>query len=278
MDTIASGLEASPWGFDAFGYRPFVQATPENSVHALARYWEVQVSQAVAWRDDHADTCFVIRYEDLVYEPAATVTGLFGFLEVDVDLAVTERGFEKYSAASGPGDYKLAFTRAIDSSSVGRGKRVPIRLIAPPLLERINEVLAKLGYSEIGESWNFEPKRETTAADAARAELRRLMSVVRPGEWTSEVERIGIIADDDVNLRWVVAPGLPSVSAGDGDVDLVIAGATEDLIRMIKGANIGALLREGVVRQMAADPDVDVGLDIPMILTALVQRLDGNRT
>ena len=39
MDTIASGIEASPWGFQAYGYGPYVQASPHNVVAALASYF-----------------------------------------------------------------------------------------------------------------------------------------------------------------------------------------------------------------------------------------------
>ena len=38
MDTIASGVEAQPWGFQAYGYAPYVQASPGNTVAALAHY------------------------------------------------------------------------------------------------------------------------------------------------------------------------------------------------------------------------------------------------
>ncbi len=51
MDTVASGIEASPWGFQAYGYAPYVQASPHNSVAALANYWLAHVTAAIEWEE-----------------------------------------------------------------------------------------------------------------------------------------------------------------------------------------------------------------------------------
>jgi hypothetical protein len=69
MDTIASGIEASPWGFQAYGYAPYVQRFPGNSVAALASYWLDHVTQALEWEKQHPKLCLRVRYEDLVTSP-----------------------------------------------------------------------------------------------------------------------------------------------------------------------------------------------------------------
>ena len=65
MDTVASGLEASPWGFQAYGYAPYVQASPGNFVAALVSYWLDHVEGALRWESDHRKLCRRVRYEDL---------------------------------------------------------------------------------------------------------------------------------------------------------------------------------------------------------------------
>ena len=274
MDTIASGLEASPWGFDAFGYRPFVELTPENTVHALARYWESQVSQALAWRDAHGERCHVIRYEDLVTDPESVLGRLFEFLGVAEDLSVIERDFGAFTKASGPGDYKIGSTRKLSADSIGRGKRVPVARIAPPVLKRINGLLAKLGYPQMGESWSVEPNSAATASEEARDELERLLSSIASGDWDFAISTFGIVADD-VDLRWVVVPASATVRRGDEEVDLVVAGAAEHLVRLIKGGNVGALLRSGRIRYVVADPELGSRVDVSRLLGSLARRLGG---
>ncbi len=55
MDTIASGIEASPWGFQAYGYAPYVQRFPGNTVAALASYWLDHVTAALEWERQHPE-------------------------------------------------------------------------------------------------------------------------------------------------------------------------------------------------------------------------------
>jgi hypothetical protein len=270
MDTIASGLEATPWGFNAFGYTPFVHASPDNTVMALARYWEMHVSTALKWQESHPVACHCIRYEDLVADPPSALSTLFEFLDVENDMSVLVRGFTKHNPLSGPGDYKLAFTRAINSESVGRGKQVPVTMIPPSLLARLNELLESLAYPSLTASWNAEPKPFKFAADSTRRELEHIMSFMRDGDWRFDVESIAILADDDLDLRWVVEPGTSTVSRGDGEVDVVITGTAEDLVQLMSGAeNLGVLMRSGRIRCVYADTD-QPRFDLPGMMASLV--------
>jgi hypothetical protein len=217
----------------------------------------------------------VIRYEDLVTDPESVLGRLFEFLGVAEDLSVIERSFEAFTNASGPGDYKIGSTRELSAGSVGRGKRVPVARIAPPVLERINGLLAKLGYREIGENWSVEPRSDATASEGAQDELARLLSSIASGDWDFAIDKVGIVADD-VNLRWVIAPAAAAVRRGDGEVDLVVAGAAEDLLRMIEGGNVGALLRSGLIRYVVADPELGSRIDVFGLLGTLARRLGGS--
>jgi protein-tyrosine sulfotransferase len=273
MDTIASGLEASPWGFNAFGYGPFVQASPDNTVMALARYWEMQVSLALKWEANRSESCHRVRYEDLVTNPAETLSGVFEFLEVDHDMSVLVRGFSQFSASSGPGDYKLAFTRTVSTGSVGRGKQVPVGMIPPPLIERLNELLEQLGYLRLTAAWNAEPRPGNSVPESSRRQLVELMESMQDGEWTFDIESVAIVADDDTDLRWVVEPRSAIVRQGDGEVDVAITGAAEDLVRMMRGeANIGVLMRSGRIRHITAGAPSDAPIDMPRVISSFVDR------
>jgi hypothetical protein len=80
----------------------------------------------------------------------------------------------------------------------------------------------------------------------------------------------------DVDLRWVIAPASATVRRGDGEVDLVVAGAAEDLVRLITGGNVGELLRSGLIRYVVADPELRSRVDVFGLLGSLTRRLGGS--
>ena len=275
MDTIASGLEASPWGFDAFGYSPFVRESLDNTVAALARYWEMQVSLALRWLKEMPSDCHLLRYEALVTEPDAVLGRLFEFLDVSKEVNVREGAFRRLSGKDGPGDYKVLYTDSVRAGSVGRGKRVPVDRIPPPLMQRVNELLGQVGYPAVTYDWNIEPNVSEVAPSRLGAELRRLLG---SGHLVEElgVDAVAIIADDDVTLRWIIDGRLGSVQAGDGEVDVVIAGATSDLLHMFRRAdNVAALMRAGRIRVVPADPEVRQRLDVAIMVKKLLNGIGG---
>jgi hypothetical protein len=275
MDTIASGLEASPWGFNAFGYMPFVQASPDNTVLALARYWEMQVSCAVGWMEKHGDQCYRVTYEGLVNDPSEALAGICRFLGVGHEPRVLADALERVSAFAGPGDYKLPFTREIHSRSIGHGKRVPVGLIPPPLVERLNELLAVFGYPPLTSAWNAEASTATrVGASASQAALKRAMTWVEAEPWEFDLESVAIVADDDVTLRWIVDLPNGVIRPGDGDVELVVMGAADDIAEMLRApASLGSLLRAGRIRTMSAEGVDERRLDLPRLLLGLCSRL-----
>ena len=157
MDTVASGLEASPFGFRAYGYLPFIQASPDNLVEALVRYWLKHVTGARNWENSHPQLCHRVRYEELVMDPERTVREICRFLDVAVDVTVLDRLFDRARLASGPGDHKIIHTAAIHTNSIGVGKRIPVGLVPPGLLQAANGRLLELGYEPLGPAWNAEP-------------------------------------------------------------------------------------------------------------------------
>lgn len=251
MDTIASGVEASPWGFQAYGYGPYVQVWPGNSVAALASYWRDHVRTALAWEQRHPECCHRVRYEDLVLAPEATVSGMQRFLGLDEDLSVLRGAFDRERVV-GPGDYKAEFKDRVDPSSIGHGKRVPVDMVPAELLESVNEQMVALGYPALNESWNRTSRPVDGGGHGQVAEqLASLMVRPRPALTVDGLEAFALVADDHRALRWVVEPASGRVTQGDGEVDAVFSGLAEDLAQLIVGAeNPGLLLRTGRVRHV----------------------------
>jgi hypothetical protein len=151
LDMIASGLEASRWGFNAFGFAPYVTATPGNFVAGLANYWIDKVSKMLEFERGFHGPGARIYYELLCDDPADTLTCLFEFLGVTSDPAVIDRAFAS-EHGRGPGDYKIDFTGAISVDSIGRGSALPEHM-NPQQISRINELLAELDYPELEAAW-----------------------------------------------------------------------------------------------------------------------------
>jgi hypothetical protein len=280
MDTIASGLEASPWGYGSFGYGPYVQATPDNVVLALARYWEGQMSLALAWEKEHAEQVLRVHYEDLVAHPEAVMATVWEFLGVAKDDGVVPRSFERFRPASGPGDYKLAFTSAVSQKSVGRGKRVPVSLLPEPMLERLNCLLRSMGYDDLTEAWNTVPADGPTADSLDVAELTCLVEGGSRASCTSRLGRVAVIADDVADARWVLDVRTGDVVRGDGEVELGFTGAARDLVLMLRGqVNAGVLLRSGRIRLLTPPGSVtqaaDVAATVREFVTYIAERGDG---
>lgn len=278
MDTVASGIEASPWGFQAYGYGPYVQASPHNWVAALANYWLVHVTAAAEWAESHPSLCHRVHYEDLVTQPADTVRAIFSFLGVEYVPSVLQSAFARREARYGPGDYKVAHTSSVHSGSVGHGKRVPVDLIPEPLLGAVNDKLRWLGYDPLSSAWNAEER----AVDSGRETVwaRRLANLMEGANLrdgprrSSEVGVFAVVAEDQRALRWIVDVDARKIRQGDGDVSAVVTGTTEDLVRMLTAEeNLGVLVRSGRIRHLAPDQEL-VPVDVPAALGRMLELLD----
>jgi Sulfotransferase family len=164
MDVISSGIEACPWGLGGYGFDPYIATTPGNSVQAMARFWSDNTAAIHAVERQFPDHCQRVRYEDLVGDPEAVASGLFEFLGLAPAPGVSEVCFSAERERYGPADHKIWYTSAITGQSVGRGWSIPAGLIAPPVRDTINELLANLGYLPVGEDWGTaEPPADLRA-------------------------------------------------------------------------------------------------------------------
>lgn len=259
MDVVASAIEASPWGFSGYGFTPFIQASPDNFVLALVNYWLHHVNGALAWEDQHPAEVIRVRYEDLVAMPAQALAAVFSFMNVEPEEAVVDVAFERAATTRVPGDYKIVHTRRVHERSVGRGRHVPVDLIPAEVLEHVNHALTRLGYEELTAAWNAGgPSREgATAPPEASAALARLMSSVRLPE-AGGLGPFAVVADDDIESRWIVDARNRSVSRGDGDAHFALVGSTEALVSMLSETeNLGVLLVQGRVRHLTPNGGIE---------------------
>jgi hypothetical protein len=270
MDTVASGVEASPWGFQAYGYVPYVQSSPGNAVAALASYWFDHVRGALDWEAQHPDICHRVRYEDLVLMPEETVRSVQCFLGVKEDLSVLRTAFER-DLLRGPGDYKVEHTSSVHLGSIGHGKRVPVGMLPPPLLKALNEQLEKLGYNQLDHSWNTAERIVDGGSRGLWARrLLEFMSDLQLGAGTVKVRTFAVVAEDHRMLRWVIDPATGSVEQGDGDVEGVLTGTAEDLVLMLTGEeNLGVLIRSGRIRHVVADDTETARRDVAGEMNAI---------
>jgi len=144
-DFALSAIEASHWGFDAYGLEPYVRHSPDNFLRALALYWSDMVSRQMAFERAHSSSTHRIRYEDLVRAPKPTLMGVWQFLNLppartDPEIALLTRH------APGPGDHKIDFTTRISDASVDKTTRIPLERLDPDLATRINALHADLEY------------------------------------------------------------------------------------------------------------------------------------
>ncbi|HEY1701024.1 MAG TPA: sulfotransferase [Trebonia sp.] len=153
MDLIGSGIEASPWGLDGYGFENYVARFPGNSVTAIAQYWLDYTRAIVAAEQQFGPDCLRVRYEDLVTDPETEAKRVFEFLGVEAVPGITETMFSQLGQPTGRGDHKIWNTSRIGSDSVGRGWSVPAWRIPPPLLAAINGLAGNLGYLPVTPEW-----------------------------------------------------------------------------------------------------------------------------
>ena len=227
MDVVISSIEASPWGFDSYGFGPYVTAAPGNHVAALANYWNAYVLKALDVEQMLPERTWRLRYEDLVWDTNRTLKALGGFLGVEWDGSTAEGALDHREVVEGlPGDYKVHYTAAVHSDSVGRGWRVPLGMLPPHLLEVTTRNLEKLGYAALG-----EPRRVPVLEDQSHirgagdggkslalcrritrylAESLRSLDRQTDRETTDEavilqaVGQFNIVIDNDPEMSWVV--------------------------------------------------------------------------
>jgi len=119
---------AYPWGLGESPFWAFSGGNPGNNAATIATYWMARTEILLDFEAGHPASCLRLRYEDLLADRVARGGEVFAALGLDVpELAVLrERAAAAMSADSSP--------------------PVPADRIPPPLLARVHDAQARLGY------------------------------------------------------------------------------------------------------------------------------------
>lgn len=156
MDFIQSALQGNRFKWWWKSIHPYLVRADHDHVQASASYWVDLTGALLDFEERHSAACFRLTYESLVFSPERTLGELFSFLDLDFPPELLDRVFDA-EHDDGVGDSKIRFTRKIETGSVGKGIGIPVNLLAPELLERVNEVLERLDYPTIGADFNQTP-------------------------------------------------------------------------------------------------------------------------
>jgi len=158
LDMVHSCIEINRYGFPP-GFQDYLRQHPGDHVQAILQYW-VDVATATTELERRLPgRTFRLRYEDLVAAPQAILAPLFGFLGLDWDPALLGAVFTS-EHDRGPGDPYVYYTDRIRQESVGTGRNLPLDTLSAGLRDRLQALLAELGYQE-------RPEKPAKAAQAA---------------------------------------------------------------------------------------------------------------
>lgn len=261
MDMIASGLEASRWGFGRYGFRSYVRQRPDNTVAALAQYWIERTEKILAFERAVPGRVRRLRYEDLVADPPGALTGVLEFLGVDRAPELVARIVAEALRTPhdpGAGDYKIDFSSAVTTDSVGSGRAVPVVLLERRQRVAMNELLRRLDYEPVGADWNTA----TAAPRQPGADLRDAVAQVMAGLPTlPRTITLDVAYPDGALLRWSLAPGTapaPAESPGPTDGKPTYQLRAETLLQLASGTlGFAAAVRAGLVERARPDEDQD---------------------
>jgi protein-tyrosine sulfotransferase len=156
LDVAYSALEAYSFGC-APGVEGYAVRYPNNFVRGMVENWADKTERIVDFERDHSGSCVRLRYEDLVAGPTAQMSRIFDFLGIGWSYDILEAALAKPHYEGG-GDQKIKSEREIHQRSIGTGKRIPLAMLPPFLINRVNSLLLLLRYPAI-ETCGSEPKR-----------------------------------------------------------------------------------------------------------------------
>jgi putative sterol carrier protein len=208
---------------------------------------------------DNPGRTFRLKYEDLVLNPAGTLSPMFSFLGLNWDERILESVFSTRHD-SGPGDPNVAFSKKIHADSIGLGSSIPRRYINDSMVDRINPVLDKLGYEIVGPDWgvNARPRvKQRDDGDAIVSSIDDVFNTYIPEclrenrqifQGVDAVYKLVLPEDDGKVLHWIVDTQELTCRPGSDDVEAqcTIVVTPDDLIDMVNGKlNSAKALRQG---------------------------------
>jgi len=261
MDVVHSGLEVSRFGFEGYGFAPYVAGHLDNILAGLIEYWCDKTAKTHALEKLLPEQTFRLRYEDLVSRPRAVIADLFGFLGYGIDADFTDRIFQT-AHQPGAGDDNIIFTNRFEKSSLGNGQTLSLDMIPEAQLKTMNALLEELGYPVVEEGWRLgsafdleEQPSETNAAPAVSLPVRQMLAGLGETLTGGDLSvKMAFTFDDLGGETWFLAVSEGTVSVekreqGTEGVDCVIDLETSSLSRVLSGeANPMKLVHAGKIR------------------------------
>jgi len=125
-------------------------------LEAFAHAWVEMHARLRRFVSDHADDCLMLKYEDLVHNPAEALQRVFDFLGEPADVPAILSHALHGTAALGLGDWKTYERRAIHTESVGRWQH-----LSPSTVHRLVNIIAAemelAGYPPIAAALALQP-------------------------------------------------------------------------------------------------------------------------
>ncbi|HEX8559859.1 MAG TPA: sulfotransferase [Pyrinomonadaceae bacterium] len=259
MDVAHSGIESGRLGFIP-ELAPYVQKSPGNLVAAMVESWVEKTAALLDFELAHAPQCFRLKYESLVLRPSETLRAMFAALGLGWDEGLLGAVFST-KHDEGSGDRKILFTKRINTDSIGRGSTLAREDIPAALLERMNELLARLDYPPVGPDWGSSPSPYLPAG--AQAEAAEAVSSVEEvfGSYIPRLLKSGRAGLQGVEgrCRFDVGDGggawlltLPETDAAaqapDADADCTVRISAGDLLDLVNGRqNVMAAFDQGKI-------------------------------
>jgi putative sterol carrier protein len=262
MDVVHSSIECSRFGFLP-ELAPYVQKKPENTVAAMVESWVEKTTTLLEFELAHAAQCFRVKYEDLVAEPSQMLPAMFASIGLDWDEELLNSVLSTQHD-QGSGDRKILFKKKVNTDSIGRGSTISRSFIPTDLLEKMNDLLARLGYPTVGDDWDNAPS-PYVPAQITHEEVELVSSVEEMfRDYVPKLLQNGNAALRGVNgtCKFDVGDGGGMwmltlrdshgvAEARDGDADCTVRISAADLLDLVNGKlNTIAAFDQGKIHVM----------------------------
>ena len=262
MDVVHSSIECSRLGFLP-ELVPYVQKRPDNLVAAMVDSWVEKTTTLLEFEQAHPALCFRIKYETLVVEPVQTLSAMFAALGLDWDEKLLSAVFST-EHDQGSGDTKILFTKKVNTDSIGRGSTISRSNVPDELLDKMNQLLARLEYPIVGNDWDNSPspyrpsgitteeiESVTSIEEIFRSYIPQLLKNGRAD--LHEINgRCKFDVSDGGGIWMLTLRELQGVAeALDGDADCTVRISAADLLDLVNGRlNAIAAFDQGKIHVM----------------------------
>jgi putative sterol carrier protein len=200
---------------------------------------------------------------------------MFAALELDWDEKLLNAVFST-EHDQGSGDRKILFTKKVNTDSIGRGSTISRSQIPDDLVDKVNQLLARLDYPIVGNDWDNAPSPYLPSA--ITTEIEKVSSVEEIfGSYIPQLlkNRSAQLQGIDGRCKFAVGDGGGTwmltlresegvAEALDGDADCTVQISAADLLDLVNGKlNVIAAFDQGKIHVMG---DYDLANKIGRLL------------